>query len=285
MRLCFPNNENPDVLVATGDNAIGAAPDNAIVIDAPGIAAHHVNLQVSERSLVLNVIDAQAGTHVNARRVRSKALLRLGDIVSLDTVQIVLKPDSDDSIRTTLPAQSPEQDSANQGDPSAPARLVLRGVSGNYFGKIVPVRGRLTIGSGKDCGLVLDETKMRERHALIEVVGEAIYLRDLGSADGTTVNGVSVRDAVLFPDDQIGFEHNRFLLEAPGLPQRGHDADVDESAEPVANITQTMRAVPKPTAGVKSAPEPATQRNDIWWLIGVAALIGIGLAILFFAKY
>ncbi|HET8941114.1 MAG TPA: FHA domain-containing protein, partial [Rudaea sp.] len=162
--------------------------------------------------------------------------------------------------------------------------LVLRGVSGNYFGKIVPVQGQLTIGSGNDCGLVLDETRMHQRHASVEVVGESIYLRDLGSVDGTTVNGVNVRDAVLYPDDQIGFEHNRFVLEAPGLPQRGDAIAVDETAEPIAGITQSMRAVPRPTPSAEPAPEPAAQRNDIWWLIGVAALIGIGLGILFFAR-
>ncbi|MEO8802132.1 MAG: FHA domain-containing protein [Rudaea sp.] len=286
MRLSFPNNESADVLVAHGDNAIGAAADNAIVLNVPGIAAHHVNLVVSERSVVLNVLDSNGRTHVNARPVRAKAILRLGDVVSLDTVQFVLKPDSDDSIRTKVPAPLPKDNSTNPSDPSAPARLVLRGVSGNYFGKIVPVFGQLTVGSGNDCGLVLDENQAGGKHALVEVVGEAIYLRDLGSANGTSVNGVRVRDAVLYPDDQIGFDQDRFLLEAPGLPQRGQAADNAEFAEPVASITQTMRAIPKPSAGAQApAPEPVAQRNDIWWLIGVAALIGIGLAVLFFAKY
>lgn len=284
MRLSFPNNENADVLVAHGDNAIGAAADNAIVLNVPGVAAHHVNLAVSDRSIVLSVLDANSRTHVNARPVRAKAIVRLGDVVSLDTLQFVLKPDSDDSIRTKLPAQSPKPDSENTGDPSAPARVVLRGVSGNYFGKIVPVFGQLTIGRSNGCGIVLDEKQMGDRHAQVEVVGEAIYLRDLGSDNGTSVNGVNVRDAVLYPDDQIGFEHNRFVLEAPGLPQRGQDAENAEFAEPVASITQTMRAIPQPKPGAEPAPEPAAERNDIWWLIGVAALIGIGLAVLFFAR-
>src|SRR5882724_7596341 len=107
MRLYFPNKENDDILIAPGDTAIGAASDNAVVLQRPGVAAHHVSLGVRERSLVLSVLDAQARTHVNARPVREKALLRLGDIVSLDTVQFVLKPDRDDSIRTNVPLQKP----------------------------------------------------------------------------------------------------------------------------------------------------------------------------------
>jgi len=158
-----------------------------------------------------------------------------------------------------------------------PARVVLRGVSGSYFGKIVPVRGRLLIGRGSDCGLILDEPEMSRHHAAIENAGDGIYLRDLGSADGTFVNGVLVRNAVLHTDDQIAFDRNRFLLEAPSLPTRN---DLAPSAQEV-NITQTMRAIDKP-ATPPVAPAEERNRNDIWWLIGAAALIAAGIAVLLY---
>jgi pSer/pThr/pTyr-binding forkhead associated (FHA) protein len=290
MRLYFPNKEKDDVLIPPGDTAIGAAADNAIVLDRPGIAAHHVTLGVHERSFVLNVLDAQARTHVNARPVREKALLRLGDVVSLDTVKFVLKPDRDDSIRTNVPAQKPSSGAAapaNEGEAGAtrarivPPKVVLRGVSGTYFGKIVPVRTRLVIGRGSECDLILDEQEMSRRHAVIENSGDGIFLRDLGSANGTFVNGVQVRDAVLHPDDQIAFDRNRFLLEAPGLPGRPENQVAQEEAP---NITQTMQAIRLPD---KQQPTRTQDRNknDIWWLIGAAALIGLGLALLLFVKF
>ncbi|MGH8091610.1 MAG: FHA domain-containing protein, partial [Rudaea sp.] len=92
MRLCFPNNEHPDVLIAPGDTAIGSAPDNAVVLTAPGIAPHHARLSVSERSTVLAAGEGGARIHVNARSVVEKAILRLGDVVSLDTIKFTLKP-------------------------------------------------------------------------------------------------------------------------------------------------------------------------------------------------
>jgi pSer/pThr/pTyr-binding forkhead associated (FHA) protein len=293
MRLSFPNKENDDVLIANGDTAIGAAADNGVVLDRPGVADHHVTLGVHERSVVLSVLDAQARTHVNSRPVREKALLRLGDVVSLDAVQFVLKPDRDDSIRRNVPTvkQTPPPPTSDV-DVNAtrarqiPPKVVLRGVSGSYFGKIVPVRGRLVIGRGSECDLILDEPEMSRRHAVIENSDDGIFLRDLGSANGTYVNGVQVRDAVLHPDDQIAFDRNRFLIEAPGMPKRKESdpADTEQRAEE-PNITQTMQAIRVPQNTPKPAPVDDRGRTDIWWLIGAAALIGLGLALLLFVKF
>ncbi|MBU6200052.1 MAG: FHA domain-containing protein [Xanthomonadaceae bacterium] len=286
MRLCFPNNEHPDVLIAPGDTAIGSAPDSAIVLSAPGIVPHHARLTVSDRSIVLAAGEGGARIHVNARPVVEKAILRLGDVVSLDTIKFTLKPDRDDSIRTDVPGHAtPPPATADGSDAMTrtrqlPPRVVLRGVSGGHFGKIVPVRGRLLIGRGSDCGLILDEPEMSRHHAVIENTGDGIYLRDLGSANGTFVNGVLVRDAVLHTDDQIAFDRNRFLLEAPSLPTRGDLALAPPAAQEV-NITQTMRAIDKPASAPASSAEERN-RNDIWWLIGAAALIAAGIAVLLY---
>ncbi len=214
------------------------------------------------------------------------AMLHLGDIVTLGTIQSILKPDSDDNIRVKLPTQSQSADDGAGGDDQStePSRVVLRGVSGTYFGKSIPVRSRLVIGHQADSGLQLDEAGMSPRHAQIEIVENAIFLRDLGSTNGTWVNGVQVRDAVLHPDDQIAFERNRFLLEAPGLPTRGSEERFDDEE---ANITQTLRAVPKLHARQDDASVVSGSRqmnNGLWWLIGVAAVIAIGLGVLFFTQ-
>jgi pSer/pThr/pTyr-binding forkhead associated (FHA) protein len=282
MRLHFPNKEHSDLLVAPGDTTIGAADDNAVVLRKQGVAAHHARLNVGERGFVLSVVDAGARVHVNARPVREKAIVRLGDVVSLDTLQFVLKPDRDASIRTDVP-------SANAGEPATrtrnvPPKAVLRGVSGAYFGRIIPLRGKLTIGRGSECDLVLDEPEMSRNHAVVENHGDGVFLRDLGSSNGTFVNGVQVRNAVLHPGDQIAFDHNRFLLEAPGLPSR-EQLQIDERNAP--NITQTMRAVqlPEDAAPPPRQPAPSASRNDIWWLIGAAALIGLGIALLLLVKW
>ena len=55
------------------------------------------------------------------------------------------------------------------------------------FFKVITLRSKTVIGRGSDCDLVLNESEMSRRHALIENTQEGLFLRDLGSANGTLV--------------------------------------------------------------------------------------------------
>jgi pSer/pThr/pTyr-binding forkhead associated (FHA) protein len=268
MRLSFPNAEHTDVIVNSGVLSIGSAQGNAITLSADGVRPWHARLVLDARGVILEVLDAQARTHVNARPVLEKAFLRLGDVVNIDAVAMVLKPDRDDVIETFL-ADRKEQPS---GPRPGLASVVLRGVSGTHFGKTIAVGERLVVGQGNR-ELDLDEPGMAERHAVIEAHADAIELRDLGSANGTEVNGVRVKNAVLYPGDQLAFGRNRFVLEAPGYPARGQSPLTPAHLAP--SITQTM-----PPIDIPDPLEPGSDRSShgIWWLIAAAAVIGLGIA-------
>ncbi len=284
MRLSFPNGEHEDTFIGAGDTSIGAASDNTIVVGHSGVAPHHLKLSVNAQGIVLGVLDAHARTHVNTRPVREKALLRLGDVVSMDTLQFVLKPDRDDSIRTDLPPVATAAPQAPGPNRINPARVLLRGLSGIQFGKIVPVRGKLVVGRGPGADLALDEADMAPRQSAIENSGDAIYLRALDGNGVAYVNGVRVRDAVVHAGDQIAFGRNRFVVEAPGLRARSEET----ASQSAPNITQTMRAIQLPDEAEAKPPQPHTQArsnsNDIWWLIGAAAVIALCMALLFLVK-
>ncbi len=293
MRLSFPKGEHQDVIVQPGEVTVGSAADNSVVLGPGVVQPHHASIIVDQRGYTLFVKDVDAQTHVNARPVREIAILHLGDVVSLDAVNMVLKPDRDDNIRPPgVPASGGGDSMAKQGNGQddtryrqVPPRAVLRGVSGPLFGKIVPIHGRLVIGRGDDCDLVLDEPEMSRKHAMIEINQSEIYLRDLGSSNGTFVNGVQVRDATLHTGDQLAFDRNRFLVEAPGMPTRKVDlsqiaAEVDG---PAPQVTQTMRAIriEPPAPARQEEPAPAATSWSPWWLLAAAMMIAIGLALLF----
>jgi predicted component of type VI protein secretion system len=265
MRLSFANGERADFVMEEGVVNLGSAEGNGILLAARDVAPWHARLVVDARGIVLEIMDPTALTHVNARPVREKALLRFGDMLCLGRTVIALKADSDATVNTSIPA-----DGAARTAPTTPARVVLRGVSGNHFGKAVAVNQRLVIGSGPDCDLVLDEPRMAAQHAAIEFTGERIWLRDLGSTDGSLVNGVHVRDAAVHSGDQLAFERSHFVIEAPGLPLRGEMGNGDEYANGDAHAEAEQADRDRSDAG----------QGGIWWLIGVAALIALGLVLL-----
>lgn len=55
-------------------------------------------------------------------------------------------------------------------------------------------QGRVLIGRGSDCDIVLPERQTSRHHARIERDDGGYLLRDLGSKNGTYVNGQEVRD-------------------------------------------------------------------------------------------
>ena len=276
MRLSFSNGEHADVLVDGGITGIGAAQDNAIRLETGGVQPWHARLVIDKRGAILEVLDPLARTHVNARPIVEKALLRLGDVVSFDSVAVTLKPDSDKWIDTRVPSE------VSDGAPREFSRVVLRGVSGIHYGKTISVGERLVIGHGSR-GLDIDEPQTGEVRASIDATDEAIHFRDIGSAQGTEINGVRVKTAVLHPGDQINFGRNRFVLEAPGYPLRGQS--MPTPANQASAITQTLDAI-QINAPAPAAVDVEDSGSGIWWLIVAAGLIGLAIAgLLWFGNY
>lgn len=80
-----------------------------------------------------------------------------------------------------------------------------------------PATSQLSIGRASGSGLRLNHVSVSRRHALLRGTGTGWLLRDLGSANGTWVNGRRVVDCVrVRPGDHVSFGAMSFRLTAPG---------------------------------------------------------------------
>lgn len=77
-------------------------------------------------------------------------------------------------------------------------------------------REKLVLGRGDGADLRFDDSEMSSQHALVEFTGEGFRVRDLGSTNGTRVNGAAVQARELEPGDrlEVGQHVFRFRLEA-----------------------------------------------------------------------
>ena len=77
-------------------------------------------------------------------------------------------------------------------------------LSGFYEGLEVAIdRDRLVIGRGRKADLALAEATISRAHAAIGFDGRLFYVEDLGSTNGTLVNGARVTKQALKSDDEI----------------------------------------------------------------------------------
>ncbi|MDY1547960.1 FHA domain-containing protein [Luteibacter sahnii] len=255
MRIEFVSSARGDFHWSRPVLTIGRSEENDLVVADGQVAPRHVQVQHDRRGLVLEVMPDAGRVYVNARPVRERALLRPGDSLSLGECRMLIRDDTDIDARVGAPPNE------------ARCTAALRPVAGPLSGRVVPVGDRLELGAthgalplelpGNDAALlglawdqgelVLDASRVPARHAV-------------------RVNGVTVVRAALQPGDQIGIANHRFVLDAPGW-----------AAEPVL--------APPPEESLDTAPpEEGGARGEIWWLIGTAALLAIGIAAVLFVR-
>jgi pSer/pThr/pTyr-binding forkhead associated (FHA) protein len=59
--------------------------------------------------------------------------------------------------------------------------------------------------------------EISRRHALIKPTPEGLSVEDLGSSNGTFINGKRVQHGFLNPGDELRLDAVRFILVAPGM--------------------------------------------------------------------
>src|SRR3954451_6150315 len=81
------------------------------------------------------------------------------------------------------------------------------------------VKDLTLVGRKEDCDLRLDHKSVSKMHCIIVRTDGLLLLRDLGSTNGTRVNGQRVRRAALLPNDQVSIANYKFRVSlGPALP-------------------------------------------------------------------
>jgi pSer/pThr/pTyr-binding forkhead associated (FHA) protein len=72
------------------------------------------------------------------------------------------------------------------------------------------------VGRKEDCDVRLDHKSVSKLHCVLVKTDGLLLLRDLGSTNGTRVNGQRVRRAALLPNDQIQLASLRYTVQVGG---------------------------------------------------------------------
>ncbi len=75
----------------------------------------------------------------------------------------------------------------------------------SWDGSQIEIADRVTvIGRSSDCDISLSDPNVSRRHAEVRRIGDGYSLVDLGSTNGTEVNGQRIQETALMNGDVIG---------------------------------------------------------------------------------
>lgn len=232
MKLVFPNGEHEQVELSSGINVIGSGSDCDVVLAENGIADQHAMITVSGEGALIGVDDATNITRVNGHLVAARTRIKAGDALLFASVQCQV---AGHAVVSGPPPPISNKKNSEADDGSTQVRMaipkfVLRGVSGSTFGKNFPLYGSTIIGRHSECDICLPADEVSRKHAKLQVTVDGLFVEDLGSANGSFVNGKRVRQAKLEPGDELKLDTVRFLVQVPGTDTSKEDAPTIERA-------------------------------------------------------
>ncbi len=216
MKLVFPDGDRPQMLLDNRVYRLGSAPESDVVLAADGVEPIHCELQVGAQGVQMRV-PGGIQVQVNERPVAGLIALRAGDMLGLAGSRIRLVDASGESAG----ARGADRVDANATmvRPVLP-KFALRGLSGEFFGRSLPLQTTLTIGRAEEAGLRIPLDSISRLHARLTPAGDEVLVEDLGSANGTWLNGKRITSAQAVHGDEIRFDTQRFQLLVPGQPVR-----------------------------------------------------------------
>lgn len=193
---------------------LGRGTEATVRLADDGMSRRHSRLEVApDGSCKITDLGSRNGTRVNGELVR-EGPIKAGDVILIGTTRI------------TVEAITPAAGAAGQGAPSAapppppptgPA-LCLVFLAGPNKGQTHPLTHATTrIGRRRrDNEIALFDTGISNRHAEIRKGPEGLILADVGSRNGTLLNGQRVTQSPLKPGDRIQLGHTLIEVRAAG---------------------------------------------------------------------
>ena len=203
--------------------SIGRDPAADIAVDEPLVSWRHAVLKVADGRWLLEDAGSTNGTFAGGQRIQRV------DIT--DSCQVRLgHPEAGPVVSCSITA------TPDLGAPAAPARTAVRpgqrmGSGDRHPSAILPLPAKvLHIGRADDNDMVVADLRVSRHHAVLRRSGGQYEIADLGSQNGSFVNGHRITQAVVTEADVIGIGQATFRLVGDHLQEFVDTGDISLDA-------------------------------------------------------
>ncbi|MEH0420667.1 ABC transporter ATP-binding protein/permease [Streptomyces sp. B21-083] len=204
------------------DYHVGRDPLSEIVIDDARVSWHHAVLRPEDGHWTVEDENSTNGTYADGMRVQER------DVGPGSVLYFGSLADGPRAVLVSPPPPVPERSSA----------VLMPSLTGTFRQPttVRPLPARtVRIGRADDNDLIVDDLLVSRRHAELRAHPDGTYeIVDLGSHNGTFLNGGPVARAILTPGDIVGVGHSAFCLVGDQLQEY---VDTGEVSLDVQNLT------------------------------------------------
>lgn len=233
-----------------GENInLGSDRSNDWVLGGLGVEAFHASIVIQADYLLLKSIDGSC--LVNNRAVSSEYQLAAGDVLTLGSNRLqVVDP-------KTQPQGHAEPTQKVLNAPVPCWSLVAD--HPKLQAKDFSIRHRSVLGRSGDCTFSIPYKLLSREHAVFRLVENTLILEDLGSSNGSFVNGKRIKTATLKDGDKIAFAKLAFTVKAPDGTASPISRPADSARQPAVNKTIIRPAVDIQSALARSRQDTGRQ--------------------------
>ena len=236
LKLRFKNNKHNAVWLVEPKVTIGSSAKSDMVVDDASVLESHAEILVDNESLVLKVLSPENPVRINETLVTKTAPLKVNDVLTLGRVQLqVVDPKQEPKAIPTLVRTETTGWTLKSNHVALANKVFSLGVS-------------TVVGRASDCDIVLAAAHLSRKHAQLTVKDGLLYVQDLGSANGTFLNGNPVKEARVKRGDELRFDTLSFGVVGPA-------DDIDKTT-----IRETARPTKSPASAASPARKPAPRR-------------------------
>jgi pSer/pThr/pTyr-binding forkhead associated (FHA) protein len=203
---------------------LGATPDNEVSIPVDGVSRQHATITEEGDGYWIEDARSKNGTWINGERATTRQKLNHLDVITLGRFAEFVFLTRGAEAATVIPVS---------------VRVRLEWLNGPAAGTFVDVaQGETILGRADSCGIVVDNGAISRAHVRITHSGDRVAIEDLGSANGTAVDGRPLsasRTLESGAEVELGGER-RFRIHIEG----GAAAAPQSASGPAAGPTQDM---------------------------------------------
>ncbi|MEU6144402.1 FHA domain-containing protein [Streptomyces sp. NPDC047081] len=220
--LVLETESGSTVMSPSHDYHVGRDPLCDIVIDDARVSWHHAVLRPEDDHWTIEDENSTNGTFADGRRVHEWGV-GPGSVIRFGS-----PADGPCAVLASLPVPVRER----------PSGVSMPGLTGTFRQpttvRPLPTR-TVRIGRAADNDLVIDDLVVSRHHAELRALPDGTYeIADLGSHNGTFLNGAAVTLAPLGPGDVVGIGHSAFCLVGDQLQEYVDTGEVSLDVQDLA---------------------------------------------------